>query len=116
MLRKILSGIAALSIIATAAQAETGAAAEKFDNPLQRPTRDFVAFCGKPVNALSCSTTVTMLDIGAGMTVKGYCAIGTRDMGVASQMIAHWLWQHPELSETRFADAYLRATGTLWPC
>jgi hypothetical protein len=57
-----------------------------------------------------------MLNIGANMIVEGYCGVGTRDMGLASQMITHWLWQHPELSETRLADSYLAATGALWPC
>jgi hypothetical protein len=114
MMRKILSAIAGLCLIAKAAQADS--APQKFDNALQRPTREFVAFCGNPANALSCNSTITMLNIGANMVVKGYCGVGTRDMGLASQRIVHWLWQHPELSETRLADTYLAATSALWPC
>ena len=114
MMRKFLSGIAGLCLAATAAHADS--APQKFDNALQRPTREFVAFCGRPANALSCSSTVTMLNIGANMIVKGYCRVGSRNMGQASDMIVHWLWQHPELSETRLADTYLAATSALWPC
>jgi hypothetical protein len=113
-LRKIASVIAGLCI-ATAAYGQTSAG-EKFDNPLQRATRDFVVFCDKPINDVSCNTTITMLDIGAGMTVKGYCAIGTRDMGLASRMIVHWLSRHPELAEHRLSETYLAATSALWPC
>jgi hypothetical protein len=113
-LRKIASAIAGLCI-ATAAQAQPNQG-EKFDHPLQRDTREFVGFCGKPINDVSCNTTVTMLDIGAGMTVKGYCAIGTRDMGLASGMIVHWLSSHPELAERPLSETYLSATSALWPC